>query len=79
MKIHTKDTAIIRLFLEPFKWEFVEIDRKKLRNAGDLLTECFKSEDFWTGLKKSHRELLVKYPLKEAHAFKIQKDIERIE
>jgi len=46
-KIPIKDTAIIRLFIEPFKWDFIQIDRAKLGKADMLLTECLKSDDFW--------------------------------
>jgi len=38
LKIPIKDTALIRMFLQPFNWEFVELEKTKLGKAKELLT-----------------------------------------
>jgi len=40
VKIGIKDLAMVREFMEPFKWDGVEVDRAKLGKATDLLTSC---------------------------------------
>ena len=48
MKILAKDMAISRSFLEPFKWDTVEVYKDKLGDdAAALLTKCFESETFY--------------------------------
>ena len=63
LKIPIKDISITRLYLEPFKWDFIKVDIAKLGKSVDLLTKCLNSNYFWKSLKKSHEELRVKYPL----------------
>jgi len=61
-KVHTKDMAVSRLYLQPFKWHLVAIERSKLGRADTLLAEIFNSNLFWDGMKDSHAELKLKYP-----------------
>ena len=53
---------ISRLFLEPFKWTFLEFDKAKLGKSSELLSKCLDSDEFWNGLKDSHSVLKKKYP-----------------
>jgi len=53
-KIETKDMAIIREFMEPFKWDNIDVDRTKLGQSAELLSTCLNSDSFWGGLKASH-------------------------
>ena len=65
LKYPLKDMAIVREYLEVFKWDIIGVDNKQLlgKSAG-LLTACFETNSkFWTKLKTSHTLLLTKYPI----------------
>ena len=41
--------AIVREYLEVFKWDIIETDHVDLGKSADLLTACFASNSaFWT-------------------------------
>jgi len=53
-KIMLKDMALIKQFLEPFKWQYSRADKEKLGGARDLVSQCLRGEDFWTELRNNH-------------------------
>ena len=53
--------AVSKEFLEVFKWNIVPDHNAKLGSARGLLTQCFDSNEFWTGLKSNHEDLKQKY------------------
>jgi len=62
-KIVLKDLALERMFLEPFKWDFITIEKRNLgKDKSSLLSKCLDSECFWKGLKLSHITLKKRYP-----------------
>jgi len=49
LKYPFKDMAIVREYLEVFKWDIIETDHVDLGKSADLLTACFASNSaFWT-------------------------------
>ena len=49
LKYPFKDMAIVREYLEVFKWDVVRIDHIDLGQSADLLTACFATNSaFWT-------------------------------
>ena len=53
-KIMLKDMALIKQFLEPFRWQYGRADEEKLGGARDLVCHCLRSVDFWGELRNNH-------------------------
>ena len=77
-RIPTKDIAIQREFMEPFKWDYIQVDRTKLGNAADLLTNSLSSKAFWSYLKKYHSILAKKYIINKTNTESIS-DIQKLQ
>ena len=60
-KIPIKDMAVVKQFLEIFKWDNHSVHSETLENSSVLFKSCLSSEDFWTGLKEKHDILKIKY------------------
>jgi len=70
--------AISRMYLEPFKWTYLEVDMAKLGKGNELLSKCLNSDAFWTGLSKSHSILKKKYPCGDKTSADLQTEIEHL-
>ena len=71
--------AISRLFLEPFKWKYLEFDRAKLGSADGLISECLDSESFWKGLHSAHAILKKKYPCVDTVDHRLEQEIQKVQ
>ena len=49
-KYHMIDIALADHFMDPLKWDFLEPNKSKLKDAASLLTKCLQSPSFWSGL-----------------------------
>ena len=63
--------------MEPFKWDYIEVDRAKLGKAAALLTNCLESREFWSNLKRFHQKLMLKYAISyQSLSYEFKRDIE---
>ena len=53
--------AVVKQFLEIFKWDNQSLYNEILGNSSILFKSCLSSEDFWIGLKEKHDILKSKY------------------
>ena len=65
--------------MEPFKWDYIAVDRAKLGNAADLLTTSLTSKEFWSYLKKYHGILSLKYTLDDKNNSESISDLQKLE
>ena len=76
-KIPIKDMAICREFLELFIWSRNFSQANMIKEA-NLLNKCLESDEFWNGLRDSHKILRDKYPCDTEVDYRLSRELEDI-